>query len=120
MAEPLSERVERLLGMFAREQGFTIRADGDQTSEFGAVVTLESDRFVVSVVRDRGQESTWVGLPKCKRFTCHHPRSRPPVLLAILQRREPFGLAEGAGHGVAAGKAGGVDDLADREVGLGQ
>ena len=65
--ERLDQLVETHLGEFARQRGLTLVGDGDQTSSFGAGVTLTSDDFEVTVSRDRGQYSIWVGIPNSKK-----------------------------------------------------
>jgi hypothetical protein len=70
--EPLVERVRRFLSSFPAEQGFSITAGDDQTNSFGAWVRLESEEFVVGVVRDRGQEWITVG-------TKVRPKPRAPL-----------------------------------------
>ena len=52
----LVERVRRLLGEFIADHGFVVTAGDDQTNPFGAWARLETDEFVIGVVRDRGQE----------------------------------------------------------------
>jgi hypothetical protein len=54
-------RVRRLLGVFVKQRGFCVTAEGDQTDSFGACVQLSSSEFVVHVIRDRGQEWITVG-----------------------------------------------------------
>src|SRR5579883_2767585 len=75
-SRPLVECVDQLLGGFISLHGFTITADGDQASEFSAYVALQGDEFVVTIVRDRGQE--WIDIgTKVRRGLRRRPRSWP-------------------------------------------
>jgi hypothetical protein len=60
-AEPLIERVRRLLGSFPSEHGFAFTSGDDQANPFGAWVRLDSDEFWVGITRDRGDEWMTVG-----------------------------------------------------------
>jgi hypothetical protein len=57
----LIDRVQPLADVFVRDGGFRLTADGDQCSVWGASVELRSAEFVITVVRDRGQEWITVG-----------------------------------------------------------
>jgi hypothetical protein len=57
-SEPHVERVNRLLGSFPSDHGFSVHTGDDQTNTIGAWVRLESGEFLIDVVRDRGQE--WI------------------------------------------------------------
>src|SRR3954470_23754047 len=60
-SEPLVEQVRRVLGGFLEDHGFDVAAGDDQANPFGAWARLESEEFVIGVVRDRGQEWFTVG-----------------------------------------------------------
>ncbi len=60
-AVALIDRVRPLADWLVHDFGYEVTADGDQHSTLGASVELRSAEFVVTVVRDRGQEWITVG-----------------------------------------------------------
>jgi hypothetical protein len=76
-SEPLIDRVERLLAPFLAGHGFTVAVGDDQANPFGAWVRLESDEFVIGVVRDRGQE--WITVTSKVRTDPRAPRQGWPL-----------------------------------------
>lgn len=93
--ETLVERVKRYLGSFILRHSLSIRAEGDQLSEFGAVVRLESDEFVVDIVRDRGQEWIVVGT-KVRREPHAHLQSWPlgHIVAYLDGAADPYGVCD--------------------------
>src|SRR3954452_6458165 len=91
--EPLIERVRRYLPGFSPQSGHSSQAGDDQANPFGAWVRLESDGFVIGVVRDRGQE--WITVMVKARPRPRAPRRCWPLahLLAYLDcRAEPYAI----------------------------
>jgi hypothetical protein len=88
--EPLNQLVETHLGDFVRQRGLILCADGDQTSSFGAAVTLTSDEFRVTVSRDRGQYSIWVGIPNSQKS--HWPLGH--LVAFLLGEPDPRGVCD--------------------------
>jgi hypothetical protein len=59
--EPLVEIVESRLHAVILRYGLEVGAEGDQVSTYRACVSLRSDEFVVTIIRDRGEEWIDVG-----------------------------------------------------------
>jgi hypothetical protein len=92
-AVALIDRVRPLADWLVRDFGLQLTADGDQCSTWGASVALRSAEFVVTVVRDRGQE--WINVGTTVRPGPRKPLPWWPLghLVAYLDgRQDPFGL----------------------------
>lgn len=62
MAQPLIDKVENLLGDFYRSRGFTVTCGENQASLFGTTVRFDSEKYVIGISRDRGDELIDVGV----------------------------------------------------------
>ena len=94
-SESLVERVRRSLGGFIADHGFVVTAGDDQTNPFGAWARLESDEFVIGVVRDRGQEWFTAGSkirPKPRAPLRHWPLGH--VVAYLDGASDPYPISE--------------------------
>ncbi len=93
--ESLLERVKALLGVFCLDHRFSISGSDDQTNPFGAWVRLESDEFLVDVIRDRGQH--WINVTAKARPRPRARRRGGPLghLLAYLDgAADPYPISD--------------------------
>lgn len=89
----LFDQVCKILGDFAKRHGFIISVRGDLDEPRGVTIDLENDQLIISVNRERDEESILIHCKVRPRPRAHRRTYSIGALSAFVQgRSEPFPL----------------------------